>query len=94
MRSPTLWENCGSGSCLKEDREVGEEPTEISSFPVRESVERLKVPSPGGPEERAGLKNGPGAHVETVRCILVADLAAEMVISGILGATRMIEWQS
>jgi len=40
-----------------------------------------REPSPGCPEERPGVKDGPEAHVEAVKCILMTSWKAKAVES-------------
>jgi hypothetical protein len=69
-----------SGARRKGDGEVREESTEKRTVPSFGFTERGRAASPGCPEERPGVKNGPEAHVEAVRCILIASRELKMEI--------------
>ena len=71
-----------AGARRKGDGEVREESTEKRTVPSFGFTERSRTASPGCPEERPGVKNGPEAHVEAVRCILMAGRKATMEIPG------------
>ena len=57
-----------------------EESTEKRTVPSFGFTEKGRAASPGCPEERPGVKNGLEAHVEAVRCILMASREAKMEI--------------
>ena len=69
-----------SGARRKGDGEVREESTEKRTVPSFGFTERGRAASPGCPEERPGVQNGPAAHVEAVRSILMANSGAKMKI--------------
>ena len=69
-----------SGARRKGDGEVREEATEKPTVPSFGFNERGRAASPGCPEERPGVKNGLEAHVEAVRCILMASREAKTEI--------------
>jgi hypothetical protein len=69
-----------SGARRKGDGEVREESTEKRTVPSFGFTERGRAASPGCPEEWPGVENGPEAHMEAVRCILMASRGPKMEI--------------
>ena len=72
----------GGDSVVKQAGEgkVRAESAEKQTTPSFGFTERGRAASPGCPEERPGVKNGPEAYVEAVRCILMVSRVRKMEI--------------